>query len=259
MAQMPILIILAGGASSRMWPLREKSLLRFGTESLLIGQLQRYRALGFQEAVIVVNPENQADITRLTGQMSSMNIRLVVQPEPKGMGDALLRAETALADRSNTAIYINQVHDVVDDKLHLDLLANYNLDPLSSYLAGYQMEAYFPGGYLIVDANGRISGMVEKPAPEDAPSNLAIIGRYVLTPKIFDKLEQTQRGAGGEIQLTDAIAALMEEQSVYGYEFEGIRYDAGTTMGWLKASVELALARPDLGPEFRTYLAGLTL
>jgi bifunctional N-acetylglucosamine-1-phosphate-uridyltransferase/glucosamine-1-phosphate-acetyltransferase GlmU-like protein len=125
MAQMPILIILAGGASSRMWPLREKSLLRFGTESLLIGQLQRYRALGFQEAIIVTNPENQADITKLTAQMSSMNIRLVVQPEAKGMGDALLRAETALSGRSNAPIYINQVHDVVEDKLHLDLLANY--------------------------------------------------------------------------------------------------------------------------------------
>ena len=69
----------------------------------------------------------------------------------------------------------------------------------------------------------------------------------MLTPKIFDKLEQTQRGAGGEIQLTDAIAALMEEQEVFGYEFEGTRYDAGTTMGWLKASVEIALTRPDLG------------
>ena len=77
----------------------------------------------------------------------------------------------------------------------------------------------------------------------------------MLTPKIFDKLEQTQRGAGGEIQLTDAIEALMEEQAVYGYEFEGTRYDAGTTMGWLKASVELALQRPDLAAEFRTYLA----
>ena len=85
--------------------------------------------------------------------------------------------------------------------------------------------------------------------PADAPSNLAIIGRYVLTPKIFDKLEQTQRGAGGEIQLTDAIEALMEEQEVYAYEFEGTRYDAGTTMGWLKASVELAL--PAAGPRRR--------
>ncbi|HEY3523915.1 MAG TPA: UTP--glucose-1-phosphate uridylyltransferase GalU [Candidatus Limnocylindrales bacterium] len=105
----------------------------------------------------------------------------------------------------------------------------------------------------------RVSRLVEKPEPADAPSNLAIIGRYVLTPKIFDKLEQTPKGAGGEIQLTDAIEALMEEQSVYAYEFEGTRYDAGTTMGWLKASVELALQRPDLAGEFRDYLHGLRL
>jgi len=105
----------------------------------------------------------------------------------------------------------------------------------------------------------RVTRLVEKPAPKDAPSNLGIIGRYVLTPKIFDKLEQTQRGAGGEIQLTDAIQALMEEQQVFAYAFEGVRYDAGTTMGWLKASVELALQRPELEPEFRAYLAGLQL
>jgi UTP--glucose-1-phosphate uridylyltransferase len=100
---------------------------------------------------------------------------------------------------------------------------------------------------------------VEKPDPASAPSNLAVIGRYVLTPKIFDKLEQTQGGADGEIQLTDAIAALMQEQQVFGYAFEGTRYDAGTTMGWLRASVEIALARPDLGPEFRSYLRDLQL
>ena len=81
----------------------------------------------------------------------------------------------------------------------------------------------------------------------------------MLTPKIFDKLEQTQRGAGGEIQLTDAIAALMEEQQIFGYEFEGVRYDAGTKIGWLQASVELALQRPDLGSEMRRYLSELTL
>ena len=100
-----------------------------------------------------------------------------------------------------------------------------------------------------------VRGLVEKPDPGTAPSDLAIIGRYVLTPKIFEKLEQTPRGAGGEIQLTDAIMALMAEQDVYAYAFEGTRYDAGTTMGWLKASVELALERPDIGAEFRSYLA----
>jgi len=105
----------------------------------------------------------------------------------------------------------------------------------------------------------RIRHVVEKPAPGTAPSNLAIVGRYVLTPKIFDKLEQTPRGAGGEIQLTDGLQALMAEQEVYGYAFEGVRYDAGTPLGWLQASVELALERPEIGPAFRRFLAGLDL
>ena len=109
------------------------------------------------------------------------------------------------------------------------------------------------------DRTYRVSEIVEKPDPESAPSNLAVIGRYVLTPKIFDKLEQTQRGAGGEIQLTDAIQALMDEQAVYGYAFEGTRYDAGTTMGWLQASVELALGRADIGGPFRDYLRSLDI
>ena len=104
-----------------------------------------------------------------------------------------------------------------------------------------------------------IGNLVEKPSVDDAPSDLAVLGRYVLTPKIFDVLETTPRGAGGEIQLTDAIAALMVEQEVFGYAFEGTRYDAGTTLGWLQASVEIALSRPDLGPTFRTYLQWLAL
>jgi UTP--glucose-1-phosphate uridylyltransferase len=118
------------------------------------------------------------------------------------------------------------------------------------------------GGTPVEGHDGRlwkVDRVVEKPEPDEAPSTMAIIGRYVLTPKIFDKLEQTPRGSGGEIQLTDAIEALMQEQSVHGYAFEGTRYDAGTTMGWLKASVELALARPDLGVEFADYLRGLQL
>ena len=117
------------------------------------------------------------------------------------------------------------------------------------------------GGAFEIRPMGRgfVKVGAEKPDPEDAPSNLAIIGRYVLTPKIFEKLEQTSRGSGGEIQLTDAIEALMQEQDVYGYAFDGVRYDAGTTMGWLKASVELALQREDIGGQFRRYLQTLDL
>jgi bifunctional UDP-N-acetylglucosamine pyrophosphorylase/glucosamine-1-phosphate N-acetyltransferase len=175
MATTPILIILAGGASSRMWPLREKSLLRFGTEPLLLSQIRRYQALGFREAVIVANPENVEDIKALAVSITAMNIRVVVQPQPRGMGDALLSAATALPMTPGTPVYINQVHDVVDDRLHLDMLAAFNADPTAAYLAGYEREDYFPGGYLIVDAAGRITGMVEKPGAANRPSNLVNI------------------------------------------------------------------------------------
>jgi UTP--glucose-1-phosphate uridylyltransferase len=103
-----------------------------------------------------------------------------------------------------------------------------------------------------------IGDLVEKPSEADAPSDLAVLGRYVLTPKIFDILETTQRGAGGEIQLTDAIRGLIDEQPVFGYQFEGQRYDAGTRLGWLSAGVAMALESDD-ADEFRTYVRGLDL
>ncbi|MDQ6682866.1 MAG: UTP--glucose-1-phosphate uridylyltransferase GalU [Chloroflexota bacterium] len=103
-----------------------------------------------------------------------------------------------------------------------------------------------------------IGDLVEKPAVDDAPSDLAVLGRYVLTPKIFDLLEQTQSGAGGEIQLTDAIKALMQEQPVFGYQFDGTRHDAGTRLGWLMANVSLAL-ESDVAEEVRGYIRGLDL
>ena len=105
----------------------------------------------------------------------------------------------------------------------------------------------------------RIEDVVEKPTLEEAPSNLAIIGRYILTPEIFGALEKTEPGRGGEIQITDAIRVLLEQQPVYAYMFEGTRYDAGDKLGFLKATVEFALERDDLGAPFREYLKGLKL
>lgn len=173
--QPPILIILAGGASSRMWPLREKSLLRFGTEPLLVVQLRRYQALGFGEIVIVANPDNKADITAVAAQLPQINIRVVVQEQPKGMGDALLAAEAALPSRPDLPIYVTQVHDVVDETLHTDILRAWQTDPSATYIAGYEREDYFPGGYLIVSPSGRITGMIEKPGADKRPSNLVNI------------------------------------------------------------------------------------
>jgi UTP--glucose-1-phosphate uridylyltransferase len=103
-----------------------------------------------------------------------------------------------------------------------------------------------------------MADLVEKPSVESAPSDLAVLGRYVLTPKIFDILEHTPRGAGGEIQLTDAIRALMHEQPVFGYRFDGVRHDAGTRIGWLKANVAVAL-ESDIADEVRAFVRGLDL
>ena len=103
----------------------------------------------------------------------------------------------------------------------------------------------------------RVRDLVEKPRPSEAPSNLAIIGRYILTPDIFEELEKTPHDAGGEIQLTNGLRRLKERRTLYGYRFEGVRHDAGNKLGFLKATVEFALDRPDLGKPFRDYLRQL--
>ncbi len=107
------------------------------------------------------------------------------------------------------------------------------------------------------DGELRVTSIVEKPAPQDAKSNLAVVGRYLLTPRIFSKLETTGRGKGGEIQLTDAISALLQDEPVIAYPFRGKRYDCGSKLGYLQAQVELGLAHKDLGEDFRAYLRGL--
>ena len=104
-----------------------------------------------------------------------------------------------------------------------------------------------------------ISGIVEKPAPADAPGTLAVAGRYILTPGIFQELKNTPKGAGGEIQLTDAIALLFKKEKVFAYRYEGRRYDCGSKEGWLQANVELALSHPEVSESFRAYLRGLEL
>lgn len=102
-----------------------------------------------------------------------------------------------------------------------------------------------------------MDGIVEKPTPDKAPSTLAVVGRYILSPRIFEKLEQVTSGAGGEIQLTDGIAALLNDEPVLAYEFKGRRYDCGSKLGYLQATVEYALAHPELNDKFRSYLQSL--
>jgi NDP-sugar pyrophosphorylase family protein len=178
MSETPILVILAGGASSRMWPLKEKSLIKFGQEALLLTQLRRYESLGFQEAVIVGNPENKDDIQAIAEQ-SALKVQVTVQEKPVGMGDAILQAAALLQGRDDESVYITQVHDVTDLALHQDMLKMYRSNPNGSYMAGVKMESYFPGGYLIVSDDGHISGIIEKPGADKRPSNSVNIVAHV--------------------------------------------------------------------------------
>ena len=227
MADAPILIILAGGASSRMWPLQEKSLIKFGQDPLLLTQLKRYATLGINEAVIVGNPQNIEDMQAITAQ-SDLNIEVAVQPEPIGMGDAVLRAGAKLQGRDSGAIYITQVHDVTDLKLHEDMLKMYRSNPNATYMAGVEMQDYFPGGYLIVNDDGHITGIVEKPGADKRPSNYVNIVAHIHAHagRLFEEIQkQYDAGIDSDDHYERAMDVLMKDKPYYLVGYRG-RWDA---------------------------------
>jgi UTP--glucose-1-phosphate uridylyltransferase len=192
-------------------------------------------------------------------------ISYVRQKEPLGLGHAVLCAKELVGNEPFAVILPD---DVIDAEVPcLKQLIDVFDEKGGSVLATMTIEGPGISAYGVLAGspdpqNERIyncTGMVEKPKFENAPSKQAIIGRYVLTPRIFTLLEKTTPGAGGEIQLTDGILALLNEEKVYGYTFEGKRFDAGDKFGMLQATVEFALKRDDLGPKFREYLKGLAL
>lgn len=197
-----------------------------------------------------------------------LQISYIRQRSPLGLGHAILTARD-LIGHEPFAVALSD--DVIDSKVpclkqmmaihehyraSVVAIQRVNRRAVSRYgiIAGQRV--HYPG------ANGRLfrlTDMIEKPRPQDAPSDLAIIGRYILTPSIFDELAATPPGTGQEIQLTDALNRLIRKEPVYGYLFEGKRYDAGDKLGFLEATVELALKRPDMGKAFRKYLKTLKL
>jgi UTP--glucose-1-phosphate uridylyltransferase len=189
----------------------------------------------------------------------------VRQKEAKGLGHAVLMAKELVGDEPFAVILPDDVIDASTPcvKQMIDVFDEVQ----ASVLATMVVEGPAISAYGVLDGtptadNPRIieaRGMVEKPKFEDAPSKNAIIGRYILTPKIFDLLENITPGAGGELQLTDGIKGLLKTEKVYGYNFEGVRHDAGDKLGMLKATVDFALKREDLGPPFREYLKSLSL
>jgi len=193
---------------------------------------------------------------------ASVTCVYVRQAEPRGLGHAVLCSKSVVGDepffvlladdliRSPAKGVVAQMAEVYE-RFGTSVLAVQEVPREETKQYGIVQVEPGPEGEL------RVTSMVEKPDPSKAPSNLAVVGRYLLTPRIFEKLEQTDPGAGGEIQLTDAIAALLKDEPVIAYPFEGKRYDCGSKLGYLEATVEFALVHPELGEGFSVYLNGL--
>ena len=192
-------------------------------------------------------------------EISSIRIHYTRQKEPRGLGHAILCAKQFVG---NEPFAVLLGDDVVDAQVPaLKQLINVYDKTGASVLGVQEVPLEKVSSYGIVTSQPTdelraftVSDMVEKPAVEDAPSRLAVLGRYVITPEVFDILEQTSPGRGNEIQLTDALKVLAKEQAMYAYNFEGRRYDVGDKQGFLEATVEMALKRPELRDKFLAYL-----
>ena len=192
MSESPTLVVLAGGVASRLWPLAEKSLIKFAGVSLLQRSIEALAQLGVEDVVIVANPENRDIISAAVDADANERIDVLIQPQPLGMGNALLQLDDYLRTRNDPPIYVIQVHDVVDASLHHAMLAAYRRGGAEAYLAGYRVNAYFPGGYLVTDDEGRITGMIEKPGPGNEPSDLVniVVHLHVRPRPLLEQIQQ---------------------------------------------------------------------
>jgi len=264
-----------------MLPLVDKPIIQYGVEEAM--------ASGCNQIVIITGRGKQAiedhfdvsyelekmleergktDLLNIVRSISDMMyVSYVRQKEALGLGHAVLMAREIVGHEPFAVLLAD---DVIDAKVPcLKQMVQVFEKTQCSVLATQVVEGKMISSYGVLDvkpADGSFDGrlfeiknMVEKPQPEDAPSNLAIIGRYILTPAIFDCLEKTQTGAGGELQLTDGMRLLLQREKMYAYVYEGRRHDAGDKLGFLKATVEFALKREDLGEPFREYLKSLKL
>lgn len=265
-----------------MLPLVDKPIIQYGVEEAM--------AAGCDQIIIVtgrgktsiedhfdvsyelekmLEERGKTDLLAIVRQISDMmHVAYVRQKEAMGLGHAVLMARE-LVGREPFAVLL--ADDVIDaQKPCLKQMMEVFEDSQCSMIATQEVNGPAIASYGVLDAeriegkyNGRaynVRNLVEKPKPEEAPSNLAIIGRYILTPTIFDTLERTPLGTGGELQLTDGLRGLLTAgERIYGYTFEGKRHDTGDKLGFLKATVEFALKRSDLGPAFADYLRSLKI
>jgi UTP--glucose-1-phosphate uridylyltransferase len=276
-------VIPAAGWGTRFLPVTKaipKELLPLADKPVIQHTVEEAVASGIEQIIIVTSPgkaaleahfaicpeletalEHKGDADLLEKVQCTCNLAdicYVMQQEPLGLGHAILVTKELVGDEP-FAVFLPDDLFAAEPPL-LSQMAEVYRRFGGSVLALLRVVPEDTRRYGIVkpeqvaDRTYRILDMVEKPAPEEAPSHLAIMGRYLLTPDIFGALEATTPGKGGEIQLTDGLARLRQQQDVYGWEFDGTYYDAGKPLGLLKTSIEWALQNPEMGPELREYL-----
>ena len=263
-----------------MLPLVDKPIIQYGVEeAIAAGCDQIIMITGRGKSAIedhfdvsyelekMLEEKGKHDLLKIVRQISDMMyISYVRQKEALGLGHAILTARELVGEEPFAALLADDVIDAkvpvlkqlmeVFNEKHLSVIAIQPVEgaAISSYGVIKGKEVPGSGGKLY-----EVLDLVEKPALADAPSNLAVIGRYVLTPTVFETLSEIQPGAGGELQLTDGLRALLKREKLYGCVYEGRRHDTGDKLGFLKATVEFALKRDDLGGPFREYLKSLKL
>ena len=260
-----------------MLPLVDKPLIQYvveeavesGVESILVvtgrgkSAIEDHFDISF-ELEQTLRERGKDEMLKAARSVSELaRISYVRQREALGLGHAIFQAKDFVEGEPFAVMLADDIVDAEVPALK-QMLAVYE-ETGAPVLGTMAVEGEAISRFGVLDAEEvregvfRVRDMVEKPRYEDAPSDLAIIGRYILTPDIFEEIERTRPGAGGEIQITDAMRALLKRREFYAVRFEGTRHDAGDKLGFLVATVELALKRPDLGPEFRDYLRSLKL
>ncbi len=264
-----------------MLPLVDKPIIQYGVEEALAsGCDQIIIVTGRGKSAIedhfdvsyelekMLEERGKTDLLAVVRSISDMiHVAYVRQKEAMGLGHAVLMARELVG---NEPFAVLLADDVIDARVPcLKQMVDVFEETQSSVIATQTITGPAISSYGVVDAapvNGRWAGklrevknLVEKPRPEEAPSDQAVIGRYILTPRIFEMLENTQLGTGGELQLTDGMRALLQHEKLYAYNFDGTRHDTGDKLGFLKATVEFALKRDDLGEPLRQWLKTLKL
>jgi UTP--glucose-1-phosphate uridylyltransferase len=266
-----------------MLPLVDKPIIQYGVEEALASGIENiimvtgrgktaiedHFDVSFELEYLLESRGKTKELEIVRGVSELIHVSYIRQKEALGLGHAVLVTQELVGSEPFAVVLADDVI-ISETRPCLRQLLEVNAHTGASVLAVMEVPRQEISRYGVIAAdavafNGtadrlfKVKDMMEKPAVEKAPSNLAIIGRYVLTPEIFQCLASTKPGSIGEIQLTDGIRELMNDQPVYAYRFEGTRYDAGDRFGFLKATVEFALRRDDLGPEFRCYLKSLQL